>query len=774
MQGYNNSNEDIEILYYFKEIGILIYGEYMLQEYKNNNNFFDAFLSKYDSFLNKNNNNYSKINHRVCFLYFKKQNNKKDKNCDKKVKYILSTLGNNLKINYYNFILLCNLIHYYNIYFNYINKAEISFLLLLLKKFFRKLIINNEKVIENKENNSIIVSLFFYYYSLLLFRLFIKVPDNNLIQSHSDTFYDTFYVYVENIIQNLYKCENDEYINNNLDKLSNYEDYKNPKLNIYISFLKFFLTIIKKTNNDNDDDNEYKDKEYFLNFYEDCSLNKEIKLELLSRKLLFIILNYNEKNFEKQLIKIENILKKIIGNNNYILQCNDNLNINNENNNVNNNNETNNNETINNKEINNENSEINYNENNNNENNNTENYNEKNNNNENDENNNNGINNNENNNEINNNEIINNKNENINHKQNNNDNQNNEDILNENIISENNNIEINNENNILNNENNIKNNNANIIANNNNENSIENNNENIISENINKNFNQNMNNENIINHINNNGNNNINRNINNNNKKNEIFKINYIIETINSNKNLLDNEFGDYNRKDNNVNIEKLIKQLNNIKGEENILINEIILKHNKIVNLSNELILSEEKDKIEKRNEIIYLCNNFLNYLKNLDILKKKYIKENNYLKILITRVLYNYMELLFIYSKRNKNNNENYRGRYEEFTKIIEEFEINNNLINKIHADYYFVADNKKSAEEYYNKYINNNSYNSLAGIFGHASCLYIINNKEYSSKAINQLKNAINKIKELIKIKSYQGILPKLESLLDLFEK
>ena len=40
MQGYNNSNEDIEILYYFKEIGILIYGEYMLQEYKNNNNFF--------------------------------------------------------------------------------------------------------------------------------------------------------------------------------------------------------------------------------------------------------------------------------------------------------------------------------------------------------------------------------------------------------------------------------------------------------------------------------------------------------------------------------------------------------------------------------------------------------------------------------------------------------------------------------------------------------------------------------------------------------------
>ena len=86
----------------------------------------------------------------------------------------------------------------------------------------------------------------------------------------------------------------------------------------------------------------------------------------------------------------------------------------------------------------------------------------------------------------------------------------------------------------------------------------------------------------------------------------------------------------------------------------------------------------------------------------------------------------------------------------------------------MNKIDADYYFVSNAKKEAEKYYNDYINKDSKKSPAGLFGHAVCLYVNNEREYNKKSINQLKNAIQLIEQKIQIKNYQSIHSKLNNL------
>ena len=672
-----------EILYYFKEMGVLLYGEYMLKEYENDTNFISALLDNYSIFLEDSTNNYSKINHTICYLFYGKKN--KEPDCDKKIKYILSNLLSKLKINYFNFILLCNLIHYYNTYFIIIiNEDEISFLLLKLKKFFSELIINSEKLIEDKDDNLIITYLFFYYYSILLFRLF----KNKVFKAQIESNAENFLSYLEERIKQIFEYEQkthykflyqSEYININFYELINYGDYHNQKLSIYISFIKYFLNIINN--------NYKKAKDYFLNYYEDSTLTNDIKLGLLSRKLLTIILNYEEEGIEDELLNIEDILTKISKD----AITNDENNINENNININN----------------------------------------------------------ENNNNFNN---INNMNDN-----------------NNNIIKDNNNDKV--EENVNNSENNI-------IGSNNNINTVEKN-ENIIKEN------------NSINNKNNTTNNCIIK------KTDRISNIiNHIKASVESNKDLLKNESENPIRNeyklsqemtilpDNNNSNNKTKENKNENENENKTKIfSDIIERHNQIMILTDELInfsgcscsgksktvvLEMEREKNNKRKEINNNCTEFYKYLTKLSNRDKTYIKEYNYLKILITRVFYNYLELSFIDVKRGINTAENFPEQYEKFKKIVNEFDIKNNLVNKIDADYYFVSNAKKEAEKYYNDYINKDSKKSPAGLFGHAVCLYVNNEREYNKKSINQLKNAIQLIEQKIQIKNYQSIHSKLNNL------
>ena len=214
----------------------------------------------------------------------------------------------------------------------------------------------------------------------------------------------------------------------------------------------------------------------------------------------------------------------------------------------------------------------------------------------------------------------------------------------------------------------------------------------------------------------------------------------------------------------------QLIKDEKKNEIEKN-LFSYIILNHNIIMNLTDELIHeSDEEKKSKKRNEINIKWTEFYDYLKNLSNKDKAYIKKYNYLKILMTRVFYNYLELLFIDQKCNKNTSENFIDKYEKFKKFVDEFDINNNLVNKIHADYYFVINGKEKAERFYSDYIKKDPFVSPAGLFGHAVCLYINNIQDYNVNAINRLKQIIEKIKSKeYKFNNQIAIITKLEKLL-----
>ena len=166
MEQNNNLNQ--EIYFHFKELGIILYGEYILKNYQNNENYMNELLTKYYIFLTNENNIPSKINHKVCYYYFKDEQCDSDEN-NEIIESILSKINYDLKINYFNFILICNLIHYYNRFFEHIDSKETSFLLYQLKKF-SNLIINSEQHLNDEDDSIIMIYLFFYYYSILLYR----------------------------------------------------------------------------------------------------------------------------------------------------------------------------------------------------------------------------------------------------------------------------------------------------------------------------------------------------------------------------------------------------------------------------------------------------------------------------------------------------------------------------------------------------------------------------------------------------------------------------
>lgn len=145
------TNSINDIVFYFKENGILIYGEYMLINKENDEIFVNQLLNNYYNFLKNDNNICSKINHKICYFFCKKKYKKEDNN--NKIVYCLSKLDNDLSINYYNFFLICNLIHYYNS-FHLNNDKETIFLLFYLKKFSNLILNNNSNFYDNKHKNN--------------------------------------------------------------------------------------------------------------------------------------------------------------------------------------------------------------------------------------------------------------------------------------------------------------------------------------------------------------------------------------------------------------------------------------------------------------------------------------------------------------------------------------------------------------------------------------------------------------------------------------------
>ena len=609
-----------EIIYYFTDMGIIMYGEFMLN---NSPEWQSNCESIVDNYLNIIKNEkiksslLTKINHTVCcFFYHTKKADHRNE-----INYILSKINIDLKINYYNFLLLCNLIHYYNEYLD-INEDKSLFLIDQLKKF-SNLILNNEKDINNNENSITLILLFFYYYSVLLYHIFKNRPYEDY-EPNAENFKEYIEQKVNNLIiknfnDDLYRTKYDnDYIDFNLDNIIDYE--QNKKFEYFIKFVKYFLSIIE-----NRDDVQKND----FSFYKDKKLNKDIEIGLLYRKLLYLIINYNEKDIDT----FEENFK------NYIIE---------------------------------------------------------------------------------------------------------------------NNL-INNENNIINN-NEVNNSNEN---NNNNENNRINENENAIN-NMNENYNSN---EQTINQ-----NNNINdENINNNNMKNQIlYKIEYMNAIIDSNKNLLRFNLRNYDKfeekikidinKTKNLSVHQELYHYYNIstlekKEFENESIRgnlflDIIYHHNKIVSLSKQYI----GDKNSKtRDEILKLCEEFNDKLKNINFETDiNFIKNNNYLKIIITRIFYNYLELLFIDVKKNINNDEHYEEKFKDFEEIISKYEIDNYLINKIKGDYYFTTKNLALSEKFYRNYNNATQYSTLQGLFGTGVSSYIRKKNELEEGDMNM--EALNSIKYL----------------------
>lgn len=644
-----------EIIYYFNEMGILMYGEFMLGEE-------DDISLKYYEFLNNpviTSSIKTKINHLVCYLFYKTKSN--PELCKNKINNILSKLNDNLAINHYNFILICNLIHYYNEYFD-IDENEVLFLLKKLQKF-TKLIINNK--IHDEDDNLTLVILFYYYYSILLINLF----KNKKYISYKYINIENFFKYIElkfnelktgYIDDNIYREKYDNnYFSLNLNDLNNYAERKNKKLLYFISYVKLFLSI---SNNKKDD--RIKNFDFF--FYEDNKLNKEIKMDMLSRKILYQILNYDEDKIKD--FKFYDILIK-----------------NNPNNNI-----------INNKEINNS-----------------------------------------------------------------------IKINNIPIINENNN------NNIIGEENNIISKVNNLVEINNNSSPEEQNNSNdcnsIDSINI-----LNNNNYNII-----------------------LCKKKYFSIILKTNKYLLFNELklidNDNIKLDMNlINSIKLLhvpntynNNLYDIYHKYNIDILEtkmsikimpqncffnIISKHNEIMIHSNKVI----NQNIGERKEIYNLCSEFYKYLINENDDNKNFIKNSNYLKALIMRVFYNYMELLFIDIKLNINNNDKYENKYKEFENVIEEFEIDNYLIFKIKADYHFITKNLEESIKYYKLYNSSTKYKSPSGLFGEAVSTYIIGNIKRNDEARNIISTCTDILnKKYMKIGNYISFINCIEKIKSSFE-
>ena len=637
------------ILYYFTDLGILMYGEFMLNN--SHQNLSNYISGNYLNFLKDENiksSILSVINHTVCSLFYQ---TKISPSCKDQIIIILSKLNNSLQINYYNFFLICNLIHYYNEYLD-ISEGKSLFLIKQLKKF-SNLIINNEKDINEEDDSNSSVLLFFYYYSILLYCIY-----KNRRYEGPKCYAEKFKEYIEQKVNNLFNNNyddiyrfkyNNNYINLYLDNIiDNPEEYeKNQKFQYYIKFIKYYLSIIEQRKDQKIDFN--------FSFYKDNKLTKDIEVGLLYKKLLFLIINYDEKDMDIFEQTIKNFEKE-------------NININNENINRN---------------------------------------------------------------------IINNSNDNINNIEN---------EYNEN----NNNI---NEDNIINDENNIINNNIENIENNDISSKIE-----YIKAIIRAN--KNLMRYDLLNFD----------------KYEEKIKID-----INSIKNLSMNHQHEQELY-HNYNISIIEKRDFNEESLNDNIFLYIIYYHNKIVMLSKEYI---HEKKSEKRDNILELCHQFSTKLKELKNQNDKkdfnFIKNNNYLKIIITRVFYNYLELIFIDVKKNINNDEHYEEIFKEFEDIILDYDINNNLINKIKGDYYFITKNLVEAEKFYEEYSVQSKNEIIQGLFGLSISSYIKEKKNeveegnLNFKAINNMENVRNKIqKDLFLIKNNISLLPELDKIISKFKE
>ena len=641
-----------ELIYYFRDMGILIYSEFKInKDNKDNNISYNKMCLKYFNLLNNENiisSLKSKINYKVCYLFYKtkivenkeneedEENKENEKNKEKyknQIKYLLSKFNINLKINYYNFILLCNLIHYYNNFFNY-KEIEVLFLLNQLNKF-AELIIKNDIYIKDEDDSKILILLFFYYYSILSYNLFKQKKYEHSFNGTAENFYE----YIAQISSELFNDNPNspllekyinKYLNINIDNLINYAKKNNEKLSYFIEFFKLLLKLFDYDRKNIINKFDFSFIKYFLDSEQNLGneknlkinmnmINKKIILGILFRKLLFGIINYNEE-FMHNLEKEWKSLKSYFNDSN--------------------------------------NSNINFN------------------------------------NSINNNKISN---------------------------------------------------------NNNNENNIDNKNNNEIKEINNKldyfekiiNSNQNL----LLNKL----------------KKDYNIDYKYKVDKIENLPNLI-KEFNIYHK----YNLKVLLQKKENDKKINNNFL-QIIYYHNEIMSLTKEYIKNrEEKERNEKKGKIISYGTYFVELLEKIE--KKEndinFIKNNNYIKIIITRIFYNYYEIQIISETKGSSYPKDYDVEHQKFEHFINVFEIKNHLINKINGDFHFLLGRYKKAKEEYSKSMNNSdNFNCLATYFSNVISYNIDNPNQNKKIFINNLKKCLVDLKnnyeneeEYLKIRSY----------------
>ena len=301
---YNIYNE---IIYYFKEIGLLIYGEYNLKKKPLSH---ETICQKYYTFLNSEEIKplvKFKLNHQICFLYYK--------NIKENTKIKLSINLDNLKINYYNFILICNLVHYYNENYES-NTKEAFFLLELMKKFSIKIF--KGEGIKDSNDGLILILLFLYYYSILAIHLY-KNTQYIYFEDNDDT--SNFFKFIKNRVNMLFseyleedpeylkykKIFNNEIINLELASLSDYsERNKDTKLKFFTQFIEFVLFIMKN-------DEKKQNLDYSMIQYSE--INPDVRINLFLRKAFFDIINVNAENIKYSLADLQKIKDKFFKNN---------------------------------------------------------------------------------------------------------------------------------------------------------------------------------------------------------------------------------------------------------------------------------------------------------------------------------------------------------------------------------------------------------------------------------------------------------------------------
>jgi hypothetical protein len=163
------------------------------------------------------------------------------------------------------------------------------------------------------------------------------------------------------------------------------------------------------------------------------------------------------------------------------------------------------------------------------------------------------------------------------------------------------------------------------------------------------------------------------------------------------------------------------------------------------------------EKEKIFKTifEKVEFFCQN----LKDInDKDKINFIKNNNYLQILISRIFYNYFVLKVI-KEYDQCFKEKMDDTFESFKEIVNKFNINNFLVDKIYADYFFSRNEKIDKAKINYAKINNKYQNvSLSSLLCYALC------SNEKKKSLDDLDYGFNNaLKEIsIKLSEKQEIL------------